>query len=392
MKLSYIGKGPYSKSLLNRAYVVQSYFSDFNIVGESHCEDAQVIQQALSKFHSQQENIFCGSSATAFRFMALRVSRKKGEYVLSGTPSLLQRPHQQLQKILTQLGVEASFQKDQTLRVKSEGWHLQGDALTFSSEVSSQFASALLMNSFDLEEDLFISLEGAPVSLSYLEMSLSFLRKIGIAVQGRFPEFVVPARQVVREKSYQTEPDMSCLFTLACFASLNGKAIFTPWMKDSIQPDAIFPHLLSRMGISIEEKEDSLTVSATLKRKGLEVDLSRNPDLFPCLSILCALSEGESFLYNVPHLKFKESDRLSLTIKLLQKIGRKVEPISGGLKIKGDTKGGGGKSIQFDPQEDHRMAMAGALLGYAGFDVEIKNRECVKKSFPEFWDIIGDFS
>ena len=392
MSLSYIGQGPYSKSLLNRAFIVQSYFSDFDIVGQSHCEDIQIIQQALRQFKSNQINIFCGSSATAFRFMALRVSRQKGVYILSGTSSLLQRPHQHLVQILTQLGVEVEFQKDQTLKIKSKGWSLCGDAITFPSNISSQFASALFMNSFCLNKDIFISLESSPVSLAYLEMTLSFLKKIGIKIQGKFPEFVIPAGQVIHKQSYKVEPDMSCLFTLACFASLSGKAIFTPWLKKSIQPDSVFPSLLSQMGILVEEKDDSLFISSTSKRKGLSVDLSQNPDLFPCLAILCGLSEGESFLYNIPHLKFKESDRMHLTIELLQKIGRKIEPTSYGLKINGEIKNGGGQVVHFDPQNDHRMAMAAALLHYVDFKMKIKNPHCVKKSFSEFWNITGDIS
>ncbi len=392
MSFSYIGQGPYSKSLINRAYLVQSYFSDFNVIGESRCEDAQVMRQALHHFKSNQNNIFCGSSATAFRFMALRVSRQKGEYILSGTSSLLQRPHQHLVQILTQLGVKAQFQNDQTLSIQSQGWRLQGDAITFSSDVSSQFASALLMNSFGFNEDVFISLEGPPVSLAYLEMTVSFLKKIGVNIKGKFPEFIVPASQMIHTKSYEIEPDMSCLFALACFASLSGKAIFTSWCENSIQPDSVFPSLLSRMGVSVETKGQSLIISSTQNKKSLNADLSRNPDLFPSLAVLCALSEGESFLYNIPHLKFKESDRLHLTVELLQKIGRTTECTSSGLKIIGDTKDGRGQEIDFDPKKDHRMAMAAALLHYANFKMKIKNLDCVNKSFPEFWNIIGDIS
>ena len=389
MSFSYVGQGPYSKSLINRAYLVQSYFPEFKITGDSSCEDVQIIKKAIDQFQSHQKDIFCKDSATAFRFMAMRVSRRAGEYVLSGTPSLLQRPHKDLISILHQLGVQAEFQSDKTLKIKSSGWKIQGDAVTFSSHVSSQFASALLMNSFNLKEDLFISLEGPSLSLAYLQMTLFFLEKIGIKVKGKFPEFIVPAGQKLLKNSYEIEPDMSCLFSIACFASIKGQATFTPWIQKSIQPDSIFPQLLSKMGVFIEEKESSLTIKSHAHRNGLSADLSQNPDLFPSLSILCALSDGESFLYNVPHLKFKESDRLKLTIELLEKAGRKVEIHSNGLKINGSSKDGKGVVIHFDPQNDHRMAMAAALLSYFNFQVNIKHPECVNKSFPEFWDIIN---
>lgn len=388
MKLSFIGRGPASKSLLNRAYIIQSYDPDFKIIGSSACDDIQVIQKALDDFKNGG-SIFCGQSATAFRFMALRVSRRPGEYVLSGERRLFERPHQTLIKILNQLGVSVHTQNDNQLGITSEGWKPQGDALTFSSDVSSQFASSVLLNSFNLERDLFFSLEGPILSFSYLKMTLLFLKQLGFTVKGEFPELCIPARQKISEKSYEVEPDMSCLFALACFSALSGQAVFTPWVRESVQPDAVFPSLLSKMGVSVIENKGTLKVTSTQNRNGLVRNVENNPDMFPLLAVLCALSEGESFLYGAPHLQFKESDRLSLTASLIQQIGREVVQTQDGLRIKGSLETGEGKSIVFDPQGDHRMAMAGALLLYAGFDVKIKNPECVNKSFPEFWKIIG---
>ncbi len=132
-----------------------------------------------------------------------------------------------------------------------------------------------------------------------------------------------------------------------------------------------------------------MKITASQDRRGILRNLENNPDMFPLLSVLCALSQGESFLYGAPHLQFKESRRLSLTLELVQKMGRKAVPTQDGLRITGSLKKGDGRTIVFDPQEDHRMAMAGALLIYAGFDVKMKNPECVNKSFPDFWKIVG---
>jgi len=388
MKLSFVGRGPASKSLLNRAYIIQSYDPGFKIIGSSTCDDIQTIQKALEDFRNGN-SIFCGQSATAFRFMALRVSRRPGKYILSGEKRLFERPHQTLIKILSQLGVSAQIQDESQLIITSEGWKPQGDALTFSSDISSQFASSVLLNSFNLDRDLFISLEGPILSFSYLKMTLLFLKYLGFTVNGELPELCVPAHQKIRRKSYEVEPDMSCLFTLACFAVLKGQAVFTPWVKESLQPDAVFPFILSNMGVNLMEKRETLKISSSQNRNGLVRNVENNPDMFPLMSVLCALSQGESFLYGAPHLKFKESDRLSLTARLIRQAGRVVVQTQDGLRIKGSLKTGEGKNIVFDPQGDHRMAMAGALLLYAGFDVKIKNPECVNKSFSECWKIIG---
>lgn len=417
-KFQFIGRGPSSKSLLNRAWIVKSYYPHFKIIGSSLCDDVQIIKKAVFSL-GKNEPVFCRESATAFRFMALRASRKKGTHVLSGDKKLFSRPHQPLIRILSQLGVKSHFERDQQFIINSNGWRPLGDAVTLSSEFSSQFASALFLNSFGLEKDLFIYIENLNISLSYLEMTLSFLKNLGFQIKGHFPEFQIPKQQKIKAKSYNVEPDMSCLFALSCFASLYGEAIFSPWCEDSLQPDHIFPTILEKMEVNIEKKNNTLKVSSPKFQnkpippcshlKGILFNLNNNPDLFPSLAVLCSLSQGRSLLYGAPHLKYKESDRIKMTTQLIQKTGRKTQIKDDQLYIQEQLRTGTERKpsekenekssfvkkelvekskIIFDPQSDHRMAMAGALLAYAGFNIKIKNPACVNKSFPEFWNII----
>ena len=383
------GKIQGSKSLLNRAYMVKSYHKDFEVEGKSSCDDILVIKKAIESFQNR-EVIDCKDSGTAFRFMVLRSSRTSGEFVFTGSSRLFQRHHEPLESILSQLGVQILVQENQKWIIQSQGWRLQTDALTFSSHNSSQFASSVMLNSFDLDRDLFVSLEGLPVSLSYLEMTLQFLKKIGFMVQGKFPEYYIPAGQKLNQKLYKVEPDMSNLFALSCVASLKEGLTYNQWPESSLQPDSIFPNILSQMGVHVEIKNSLLKVQPTDLRRGISIDLCNYVDLFPCLAVLCCLSEGESVLYGVPHIRFKESDRLKLTFQLIQSAGRKVEILPQGIKIEGSTQKGGGRSIIFNPQGDHRMAMAAGLLQLVGFNVKIKNQECVSKSFPHFWSFINE--
>ena len=388
----FVGRGPDSKSLLIRAWLVKSFFTDFEIKGRSLCDDVQAIEKAVSSLHSKKE-IHCGDSAAALRFMALRTSRTKGSWILSGSRELFSRPHQPLLRLLSQLGVKAELQ-DQTLRIESQGWRLQGDALHLSMNVSSQFASAVMLSSFNLEKDLFISIEGRPLSLSYFKMTLSFLKNLGLKIEGSFPEFHIPKGQGLQKKSCLIEPDMSCLFALASFAALNGQAVFSPWPAKSLQPDYKFPEILKKMGVVIHKKEQALKVSSPEGGlHGGSFDLSSNPDLFCSLAVLCALAKGESRLFGAPHLSHKESPRIEQTLKLLKPTGREISVLDGGLEIKGplnrpsQSPPQGPEKILFDTS-DHRMAMAAALLAYGGFRVEVKAPHCVNKSFPDFWKII----
>lgn len=385
-EIQFLGKGPGSKSLLNRAWIVKSYYPDFQIIGSSSCDDSAVIEQAVKNLNEGKE-IFCGGSASALRFMALRAGRKKGCHTLTGLKSLFARPHHSLIKILNQLGVTVRILEN-SIVIQSEGWRAQGDSLAVPVDISSQFASAVFLNGWNLEKDLFISLEGNPVSLSYLNMTLSFLKDMGLSIEGKFPEFRILKNSCIAQSSCTVEPDMSSLFTLSCFAGLRGRAVFTPWKEQSLQPDSIFPDVLQQMGIPVERTHLSLKVSSASELKPISIHLGSNPDMFPCLAVLCCLAQGESRLYGAPHLVFKESSRIEQTAYLIQKMGRECMVMEDGVGIKGICSQKTREVINFDPKEDHRMAMAGALALYAGFKVEIKHPSCVNKSFPNFWDIV----
>ena len=45
--------------------------------------------------------------------------------------------------------------------------------------------------------------------------------------------------------------------------------------------------------------------------------------------------------------------------------------------------------FSFNPDHDHRMAMAAAVLKLAGFTIDIQDADVVKKSYPGFWKDIG---
>jgi 3-phosphoshikimate 1-carboxyvinyltransferase len=45
--------------------------------------------------------------------------------------------------------------------------------------------------------------------------------------------------------------------------------------------------------------------------------------------------------------------------------------------------------FEFDPDQDHRLAFAGALAKSFGYRMRILNPRVVDKSFPSFWNLIG---
>ena len=391
MSFYFLGKGPFSKSLLLRALIVQSYFPNLQIIGDSNCDDVFSMKKGLKNL---QKKVPIGGlqGGAVLRFLALRASRLSGRFVLKGTPRLFQRPMQELQTILNQLTCEVKWQKD-SLILKSSDWHISGDALTVSSYCSSQFASAVFLNSWNLKQDLFVNIEGNIVSSSYFQMTLSFLRSLGMRIIGEDREYCIPARQKISQFTYQPEQDMSCLFSLAAMVVAGGEVVFIDWQEQSLQPDFRFLSILQQMGFQVIHNKNSLKIIGGKQLKPINYNLKDCPDLFPVLSVLCAITKGTSHLYGAPQLIYKESNRIEQTAKLLRLIGRKVKMLEDGLIIEGKSVVPGKFTkkdfISFDPEEDHRMAMAAAVLKKIGWSIHILNPSVVNKSFPGFWSVVN---
>jgi len=200
-------------------------------------------------------------------------------------------------------------------------------------------------------------------------------------------DFRVPTKQKVSLKEWRLEPDMSSAFSLAACASVSGSATLLDFPVRSLQPDFSFVDILKTMNVPIQFDNGRLKIQKSSQLQGVAVKLTSSPDLFPVLATLCALAEGESELYGAPQLVHKESDRIGKIVELLKVTGRTVTVMEDGVRVSGDKKIGA--AITYDPDQDHRLAMAAAVLKLAGLPVEILHPEVVNKSFSGFWQAVG---
>lgn len=386
-KFYFIGKAPLSKSLLNRALIIKSWFSDFNIQGTSNCEDILIMKKAIEDFKKKRE-CYCGLSGTAFRFLAVRMSREKGQFLLNGEKALWNRPMEEISTLLSQLSVDIQ-KTDKGFLISSDGWKIQGDCIHVPSQITSQYASALALNSWNFNQDLYFSINKKNVSYLHFEMTVNFLKQLGLTIQKREQEFFIPKKQFLKENTYSPEQDKSCLFALAGFSVLNGQAVFLDWEENSLQPDNIFPEILKRMGVPIKHKNKQLLISKYTHLKPIQIHLNNFPDLFPILCILCAKAEGLSKLLGLSHLAFKESNRLSKIKELLDCCGISTQIQEDKFFIQGKKIWPEVSPFIFDTAKDHRMVMAGELVASLGVPITVKGKSSVNKSFPEFHSLIS---
>lgn len=382
----YRGEIPASKSLMNRALVIQSYEPSIQLLGSSQCMDVVHMQKSLSGLGRSSE-LDAGEGGTTFRFLVLRLSRMGKSFFLKAHPKLLARPQDELLRIAEQFGFSIKKQKD-GFNIEGQGWKEPKNNLTVDRGLSSQFLSAVLLNAWDLDFLLKIKSMGGAKSEGYLQMTIEMLRDFGMSIEDQDSQIIIPPYQKPKVQNYRVESDVSSAFSVAAAGALYGSVELLNFPFKSLQPDIEFLTILKNMGAIVERMGNDLSVKKALQLKAVNVNLENCPDLFPVLSVLCAKASGVSHLYGAPHLVHKESNRIAQVSELFNLIGIQHESRPDGMIIYGgsiETK----NQTTYSPAQDHRMAMAAGLLRLGGVPLQILTPEVVDKSFPEYWQVLG---
>ena len=394
-----------SKSIFNRALIIQSFSKQLRLIGQSQADDVARLRVALSQMGVSPHDYDAGDGGTTLRFFALRISRNTGCHRIAISPSLGRRPNSELIEILTQLGVQSKWDGG-GLEIRSEGWKIPSSGLEIGGELSSQFLSAALLSAWQLSETLVVKSRGTLVSRGYLDLTCSLLAECGMKFEvtqdsSNRLQITIAPHQVPLLRELVIEPDLSSAFSVAALAAVGGRADLLNWPRDSRQPDRVFPDLLRQMGCETfltpgPDSKICIDNSQRAPLKALEADLSHAPDLFPVLASLCALASGKSRLYGAHQLRHKESDRIAAVNKLLRSCHVPTREISGGLEISGTNRfeelrrTDPSFQLRFDPEDDHRMAMAAGVLKLVLPGLEVAHPEVVTKSFPNYWSLWRD--
>lgn len=380
-----------SKSWANRALVIQHFNPQIEFEINSCSEDIVSLRNAIqAKIHNEVFDL--GLGGTSFRFFCFLISRYPGKWVVSAHSRLLERPQEEICEILGQLGVKSKM-TSHGLEIHSKGWN-QTSKVHCSADRSSQFITGLLLSCWRLKFDLEIEIAKPVSSFGYLKMTLEILHQSGMQVKVTEQEDLILIKvlkeQQAKVRSLKPEPDVSSAFALAAAAVLDGNLEIENWNQCTDQPDWVFLDLFKKMGIAYQINNNSFKITKQDRWKSINFNLADSPDLFPVLSVLCAFGEGVSSLTGGRLLKYKESDRIKKTKELLDLIQVKNELLPDGIRIFG---GSGTQPqnvpLQFNPDHDHRMAMAAGLIKLKNYNLEILTPDVVNKSYPNFWKDIG---
>ncbi len=308
----------------------------------------------------------CGESGSTLRFLIPVALAVQGGGTFRGHGRLMDRPQEPYFEIFREKGI---------------AWEKQGDTLTISGtltsgtyrlrgDVSSQFITGLLYALPLLEGDSEILLTTKLESSGYIDMTLEALRQFGVSVTRTETGWHVPGNQTYLACDSAVEADFSQSGFFYAMAGMGNDLNITGLNPESAQGDRIVIPYMQQLNSSGD----------------VTLDVRECPDLVPPLAARSALRPGQTtHIVNAGRLRIKESDRLASVTAVLNTMGADIEEHPDSLTIHGKESLAGGVTV--DSWNDHRIAMmAAAAATKCKAPITITNAQCVRKSYPSFWE------
>ncbi len=329
-----------------------------------------------------------GNAGTAFRPLTAALCLSGGVFELVGDPRMHERPIENLVTALRRLGARIEYLgSDGYPPLKIEGGGLTGGEVSIPGDISSQFLTAILMAAPLARRPTQIQVVGEQVSKPYIEMTLDAMRHFGIEVRHQdLQRFHVPTGSYVAPGEFLVEGDASAAtYFLAAGAVAGGPVRVHGVGRGSVQGDLAFARVLEAMGATIEMGDDWIEARAPEgKLKAIDMDLNAIPDAAMTVAAVALFADGTTTIRNVYNLRVKETDRIHALATELRKLGAKVEA---GFDYLAITPPQTVRPASIDTYGDHRMAMSLSLAAFAGTDIQIRNPECVSKTFPDYFAV-----
>lgn len=379
---------PASKSICNRALILNALsYSPYDIQNLSDCDDTQVLVQALN---SNERDFDIKAAGTAMRFLTAFLSKVVGEWTITGTERMKNRPIKILVDALNALGARVEYmEKEGYPPLRIFGSAMKGGEISLAGGVSSQYISALLMVAPLMENGLTLQLEGSIISKPYINLTLQLMEQFGVKANWNgqtirvLPQEYTPIRFTV-ESDWSAASYWYSMMALSRTAEIELLGLF----KNSLQGDAAGAKLFAQLGVSTTFTDRGVVLKHTGNvTKKLNYNFVNEPDLAQTFVVTCVLLHIPFRFTGLQSLKIKETDRIEALKTELRKLGYLLTDSRDSILE------WNGERCAPDPHpviatyEDHRMAMAfapAALVYPEG--IAIEDPEVVSKSYPRYWE------
>ena len=376
-----------SKSESNRLLILKYIFKNIKIENLSNSDDTIVLKNYLE---SNSNLIDVHHAGTAMRFLTAYLAiQNNNSFQITGSERMQNRPIKILVDALNILGADINYlDKIGYPPLKINGKMLLGGEISLSSEVSSQYISALMLIAPSLKNGLVISLEGSVTSRPYIEMTSSILNRVGIKSSFKENKISIQSVKLLEKSIQKVESDWSSLSYFYSIVALSkySELNIGSYNINSIQGDKKLVEIYQNFGVQTSFSNDIITIKKIESKdlnKSLKLDLSDTPDITQTIAVTC-FGLGLSCDLNGLHtLKIKETDRLEALKVELTKMGAIVSITKDSFHLKKSSEIK--SNITIETYNDHRMAMAFTPLAICK-PIIINNPDVVSKSFPDFWD------
>jgi 3-phosphoshikimate 1-carboxyvinyltransferase len=335
------------------------------------------------KKKSDPIQLFIGNSGVSCRFLTVIAPiLAKGEVTIDGDSAMRKRPLTQLLEAIKPLGIHSSSETGYPpVALHCEAF--LGGQTTVEGNISSQYLSALLIGAPYAEHDIVIDLKGPLKSKPYVYLTIAMMRQFGTEATVDNGQFRVKAGRSYQGQTIEIEGDYSNSSYFLAAAAVAQKTISVDRLEpDSLQGDKAILPILERFGNTVIRSGSTVTVIGK-SLQPIEIDMAQTPDLVPTVAVTAAFAPGITRIHGVGHLRFKETDRLQALVNELKKMNISCTIERETLQING----GAPSPATINTYNDHRIAMAFTIAKLRLPELTLSNRECVKKSFPQFFTI-----
>ncbi len=378
---------PSSKSISNRLLLLNALsYSPFPIENLSESDDTRVMQQAMN---SNSNTFDVGAAGTSMRFLTAFLSKIVGEWVITGSERMKQRPIKLLVDALIQLGAKIEYiEKEGYPPLRIFGSALTGGTIELPGNVSSQYISALMMIAPEVRNGLQIQLTGKIISKPYIEMTLQLMDLFGVRGYWKNNTITIP-QGTYKPIKMAVESDWSAAsYWYEMVALKPGSEItLTGLHKNSTQGDSAVAKIFESLGVKTQHTaKGTILKQIGQKTTYLKYNFTNEPDLAQTVTVVCCCLDIPFHFSGLESLKIKETDRIDALIVELAKLGYTLTSNqTDDLKWDG-TKTKAHSNPIIDTYEDHRMAMAFAPVAIKRNEITINHPMVVTKSYPNYYD------
>lgn len=334
-----------------------------------------------------------GSAGTVARFLpCLLAFGEPGEWTLTASEQMSSRPMRGLLDALASTGDAVSSVDGSgryPLRVRAGG--LLPDTFVIDGSISSQYLSGVLLAAPLLGKPITVLTDGNVVQSEYVWMTLDCMTHFGAEVNAAGDlSWIAVSAVPYSPAEIEVEADASTSSYFAALPAVLGGSVELPnLVRRSRQPDIRFLEILELFGCTvIWNGETGVTVRRDPSRPligGHVLDLNDCSDVALTVAAVSVFADAPVEIRGVEHIRHHECDRISALTLALAAMGIGVDEHSDGWTIHP----GCPSYAEVCTMDDHRVAMALSVVGLAASGVSLDHPDCVAKTCPQFYDLIG---